>query len=84
MNNVNINYKFKNIIYNYYKIIQKDMDRVMNRMNKMKIYKMLKDNYVNIYKRLCKFKKVLQKYLKKLKQSRRIIISQKTIINIVN
>lgn len=35
------------------------MDRVMNRMNKMKIYKMLKDNYVNIYKRLCKFKKIL-------------------------
>lgn len=45
MNNIYSNHKFKNIIYNYYKIIYKDIHRVIiNRINKMKIYKMLKVN----------------------------------------
>ena len=44
MNNMYSNHKLNNILYNYCKIIQKDIERVMHRMNKMKIYKMLKDN----------------------------------------
>lgn len=66
MNNININYKFKNIRCNYYKIIYKDIHRVIiNRMIKMKIYKMLKVNYCKFYKRIIKFNKVLNKYVTK-------------------
>lgn len=44
MDNMYSNHKLNNILHNYCKIIYKIIQRVMHRMNKMKIYKMLKDN----------------------------------------